>query len=104
MEQFKIEQNKWIRFPIKLVDKILNETLDGNVPIDQMEDGWYDIKLDSIKGLRPFYEEDFSVSGTLLFLTTGDNVAVELKPSTVRKLLGYEPQILKSEFNETTSD
>ena len=62
------------------------------------------MKLDSIKGLRPFYEEDFSVSGTLLFLTTGDNVAVELKPSTVRKLLGYEPQILKSEFNETTSD
>ena len=40
MEQFKIEQNKWIRFPIKLVDKTLNETLDGNVPIDQMEDGW----------------------------------------------------------------
>lgn len=96
--------DKWCRFPIKLVDKNLNEALDGNVPPDQMEDGWYDIKLDSIKGLRPYYEEDFTVSGTLLFLTTGDNVAVELKPSTVRKLLNYEPEILKSDFNETTSN
>lgn len=90
--------NKWYRFPIKLVDKNLNEVLGGNVSVDQMEDGWYDIKLDSIKGLRPYYEEDFTISGTLLFLTTGDNVAVELKPSTVRKLLNYEPEILSSDF------
>ena len=96
--QTQMEQNKWYRFPIKVVDKKLSEALDGDVPEEQMEMSWYDIHIDSIKGIRPYYGDDFEITGTLLHLTTGDNIGVELKPSTVRKLIGYEPTVLSSDF------
>lgn len=97
MEQLN-NQKIWYRFPVLMVDKELNNTLDGNVPKEQMEEGWYDIRLDSIQGVRPYYGENFEIEGTLIFMTTGDNIAVELKPSSVRKLLNYEPIKLENEF------
>ena len=92
--------NKWYRFPVMLVDRKLNEALNGDVPEEQMEEGWYDVQADSIKGVRPYYGDDFKVTGTLIFMTTGDNIAVEMKPSSVRKLLNYEPIKLENEFKK----
>lgn len=105
MEQLN-KSNKWYRFPILIVDKTLKNIYEEqDIPKDQMKESWVDIRLDSIVNIRPYYEgEDFQITGTLIHTTSGDDFGVELKPSTVRKLLGYEPQILKSEFNETTSD
>ena len=93
----------WYRFPVLMVDREMNDALDGKVPEDQMEEGWYDVQADSIKGVRPYYGDDFKITGTLIFMTTGDNIAVEMKPSSVRKLLNYTPIKLENEF-KTTSD
>ena len=99
MEQ--LNNQKWYRFPVMLVDKKLNEALDGDVPENQMEEGWFDIHIDCIKGVRPYYDDDFKITGTLIFMTTGYNVAVEMKPSSVRKLINYEPIKLENEFKNS---
>lgn len=99
MEQLN-KSNKWYRFPIDLHWKA-DEDL-GLEP--EKFEGFYDIRIDSIVGWRPEYDKDKGISGTYIYLTSGDSALVKVKPSTVRKLLGYEPEILKSEFNEITSD
>lgn len=100
MEQSNNLTTKWYRFPIMVVDKKLKDIYDEDeIPKSEMEESWVDIRLDSIVAVRPYYEGDeLKITGTLIHTTAGDSYGVELKPSSVRKLLNYEPIKLENEF------
>lgn len=91
---------KWYRFPIMMVDRKLKDIYEEDeIPKDKMEESWVDIRLDSIVAVEPYYEgNDLKITGTLISTTSGDSYGVELKPSSVRKLLNYEPIKLENEF------
>lgn len=96
----QLNNQKWYRFPIMVVDRKLKDIYEEDeIPKDEMEESWVDIRLDSIVAVRPYYEgDDLKITGTLIFTTAGDSYGVELKPSSVRKLLNYEPIKLENEF------
>ena len=100
MEQSNNQQNSlWYKFPISVVDRKLDELLDGEIPEEDMIDSWVDIRIDSIVMIRPYYVgDDLKITGTLLYTTAGTDFAVNMKPSSVRKLLNYEPIKLENEF------
>ena len=85
-----------------VVDKKLKDIYEEDeIPKEQMEESWVDIRADSIVAVRPYYEgDDLIITGTLIFTTGGDSYGVELKPSSVRKLLNYEPIKLENEYKE----
>lgn len=83
-----------------VVDRKLKDIYEEDeIPKDKMEESWVDIRLDSIVAVEPYYEgNDLKITGTLISTTSGDSYGVELKPSSVRKLLNYEPIKLENEF------
>ena len=85
-------QNKWYRFPIKVTERTLYDALDGNVPTERWEMSYIDINVDTISAIRPYTHmgEEF-VTGTLLYLTCGENWAVEVMPKKVREILNIKP-------------
>lgn len=100
MEQSSNQNTKWYRFPISIIDRELDELL-GDVPEEELIDSWVDIRIDSIVLIRPYFTgkvDDLKISGTLLFTTAGTDFAVNMKPSSVRKLLNYEPIKLENEY------
>jgi len=89
MEQ--LNNQTWYRFPIKVIPheaKLLDDTT------DYQEDSFYDIRLDTIGGIRQAIEEDI-VTGSLVYLTTGDNFFTPLSIKQLRKILNYEPIKIK---------
>lgn len=91
---------KWYRFPIDLHWKS-----DEDLGIEpEVFESFYDIRVDSIVGWRPEYDKNKGISGTFIYLTSGDSALLKVKPSTLRKILNYEPVIIKSDYNEITSD
>lgn len=98
--EIELQSNNWYRFPISLHWKV-----DADLGLEPEEfEGFYDARADSIVGWRAEYDKDKGVIGTFIYFTSGDGILAKIKPSTLRRLLNYEPEILKSDFNETTSD
>lgn len=91
--QIEVQSNKWYRFPVDIY-WISDEQL-GLEP-EEFE-GFYDARADSIVGWRAEYDKE-GVIGTLIYFTSGDEILANIKPSTLRKLLNYEPEILSSDF------
>lgn len=91
MEQLNNQSQTWYRFPIKIIPheaKLLDDTT------DYQEDSFYDIRADTIGGIRQAIEEDI-VTGSLVYLTTGDNFYTELTVKQLRNILKYEPIKIK---------
>lgn len=94
MEQLN-NQNKWYRFPIDLHWKA-----DEDLGIEpEAFESFYDIRMDSIVGWRPEHDKDKGVCGTFVYLTSGDSALLKIKPSTLRKLLNYEPEIITNDYS-----
>lgn len=86
--------NKWYRFPILVTNRKLFETLEGNVPDEEWEMSYIDIREDSIVSVRPYQHQDDpeeKITGTLLFMSSGENYAVSVHPKRVREILNIKP-------------
>jgi len=84
-------ENTWYRFPITVVSQQDYELYGNQPPADASMRSYVDFRLDSIVGLRAYFEDDGTVTGTQIYTTAGTDFAVDLKPSEVRKILGYTP-------------
>ncbi len=92
--QIEVQSNKWYRFPVDIYWKS-----DEQLGLESEEfESFYDARVDSIVGWRAEYSKDKGVIGTLIYFTSGDYILAKIKPSTLRKLLNYEPEILSSDF------
>ena len=89
MEQ--LNNQTWYRFPIKILPHEAN-LLDAVT--DYIEDSFYDIRIDTIGGIRQAIEDD-KVTGSLVYLTTGDNFYTELTVKQLKNILKYEPIKIK---------
>lgn len=100
MEQLNNQTQKiWYRFPILVMDKKLKDIYEeGEVPKEQMNDSWVDIRVDSIVAVRPYYGEELKITATIIHTSSGDDFVVEMKPSTIRKILNYEPVKLENDY------
>lgn len=83
--------SEWIRFPIKIADRKLFDSLNGEVPEEEWQESWIDIRRDSIVTIRQFIQDSGKVEGTLIYTTSGNDFATTLMPSVVKKILNYEP-------------
>ena len=85
--------NKWYRFPIRVIPNEVKELEDTK---DYEQDSFYDIRVDTIGGIRQAIEEDV-VTGSLVYLTTGDNFFTPLSIKQLRQILNYEPIKIKAD-------
>lgn len=90
MEQLN---NLWYRFPIRVIPNEVKELEDTK---DYEQDSFYDIRTDTIGGIRQAIEEDI-VTGSLVYLTTGDNFFTPLTVKQLRQILNYEPIKIKAD-------
>lgn len=98
MEQ--LNNYKWYRFPILVTNKRLFESLNGNVPEEEWEMSYVDIREDSVVSIRPYIDQndpDEKITGTLLFLTSGENYSVSVHPKKVREILDIKPIKIKAD-------
>lgn len=86
--------NNWYRFPIKVTNKKLYDALDGEVPEENWERSYVDIRIDSIVAIRPYTDQndpEDTISGTLIYTTAGEDWAVYILPKKVREILNIKP-------------
>lgn len=97
-----MNEYKWYRFPIDVIDVETKESYDAigkNPKEDEYWESWVDIREDQIVAIRPFVpkdSKDMEITGTSIYLSNGDSYVVNVKPSTVKEIIGITTYKFKS--------
>lgn len=97
--------SEWLRLPISVYNTTEYPGLSHDeVPKEGMYLAFVDVRKDSIVGVRPYFSitgDQDRPDGTIIYTTSGQDHVIEIMPSTMRKLIGYEPIKVEAEtFNK----
>lgn len=92
-----IEQNKWYRFPIDVVEHDVKKAFEltgEEIPENKYIESWIDINIEQIVAIRKYIPKDSEseeITGTILYISDGSDWVVNVLPSKIREILNYKP-------------